>query len=191
MARGSLAALALAAACLAGATSAWAAPEDLVLGVLASPNALPAFAASAQRATGLELAVLAEINRMRTRAGLPRLRLSRPLTNAAAFHSREMAEVGYFDHFSVDGLTFWDRIGRFYQPKRSRYWAVGENLLWSSGIEPADVITSWLRSPSHRGNLMSRLWREVGLGALILPSAPGVFAGADVTILTVDFGVRR
>jgi uncharacterized protein YkwD len=187
MARGSLAALALAAALIAGAAPVWAAPGDLAPGVLASPTA--PFAV--QRANTLESAVLAEINRTRVRAGLHRLRLSKPLTTAAFFHSLEMAEYGYFDHRSANGLAFWDRIGRYYKPKRSRFWAVGENMLWSTTIDPAAAVSAWLESPSHGGNIMSRRWREVGLGALEVPIGPGAFGGVSVVILTADFGIRR
>lgn len=186
MARDSLALLALAAACIAGAAPVWAAPGDLAPGVLASPSALFAV----QRANTLELAVLAEINRTRVRAGLHRLRLSKPLASAAVFHSQEMAENGYFDHRSANGLSFWDRIGRYYKAKRSRLWAVGENMLWSTAIDPAAVVSAWLESPSHGGNLMSRRWREVGLGAVEVPIGPGAFGGVSVVILTADFGLR-
>jgi uncharacterized protein YkwD len=186
-ARGSLTALALAAACCACAAPVWAAPDDLVPGVHPSPTIPLRY----QRATWLESAVLAEINRTRARAGLYRLRLSRPLANAAASHSSELAGGGYFEHTSLDGLPFWNRIARFYSRKRWRYWAVGENLSWTTDAEPMDIVSSWLQSPSHRPNLMSRLWREVGLGAISVRTAAGVFGGTDVTILTADFGIRR
>ena len=52
-------------------------------------------------------------------------------------------------------------------------------------------MSSWLESPTHRVNLMSRLWREVGLGAISVPTASGVFDASNVTILTADFGIRR
>ena len=186
-ARGSLTALALAAACFACAAPVWATPDDLVPGVQTSPTIPFRYL----RATGLESAVLAEINRIRAKAGIYRLRLSRPLANAAASHSREMAEGGYFEHMSIHGLSFWHRIARFYRPKRWRHWAVGENLAWTTDAEPAEVVSSWLESPGHRANLMSRRWREIGLGAISVPLAAGIYGGSDVTILTADFGVRR
>jgi uncharacterized protein YkwD len=186
-ARGSLALLALAAACIACAAPVWAAPGDLAPGVDASPTAPLAI----QRDTTLESAVLAEINRTRERAGLHRLRLSKPLAKAAAFHSREMADYGYFDHRSANGISFWNRIGRYYPRKRGRYWAVGENMLWSTTIDPAGFVNSWLESPSHGGNVLSPRWREVGLGALMVPIGPGVFGGLSVVILTADFGTKR
>jgi hypothetical protein len=34
-------------------------------------------------------------------------------------------------------------------------------------------------------------YREVGVGAVYARTAPGVYGGLDVTIVTADFGVRR
>ena len=45
-------------------------------------------------------------------------------------------------------------------------------------------------SPGHRKNILQPRWREVGLSALTVPAAPGVFGGRDVVIITTDFGVR-
>ena len=53
------------------------------------------------------------------------------------------------------------------------------------------ALQLWLDSPPHRKTLLSRQWREVGLGAVHVASAPGTFGGREVTIVTADFGVRR
>jgi hypothetical protein len=39
--------------------------------------------------------------------------------------------------------------------------------------------------------MLNPRWLEVGVGAVYAPSAPGVYGGRDVTIVTADFGVRR
>ncbi len=49
----------------------------------------------------------------------------------------------------------------------------------------------WMRSPEHRANILAPRWREVGIAAVHLDSAPGLFRGLPVTIVTTDFGVRR
>jgi uncharacterized protein YkwD len=49
----------------------------------------------------------------------------------------------------------------------------------------------WLNSPKHRKTMLRTRWREVGVGAVQAGSAPGVFGGREVTIVTADFGVRR
>jgi uncharacterized protein YkwD len=103
-----------------------------------------------------------------------------------------MAQRGYFTHESADGTAFWRRVERAYGSRGFRYWSVGENLLWSSpDIGAVEAVRTWLESPAHRENLFAREWREVGLAAIHVASAPGVYGGRPVTIITADFGVRR
>jgi len=140
----------------------------------------------------LERGVLAEINVLRKRPALVALRLSSRLDSAANAHSLAMARRGFFAHESADGTSFWRRVERYYGSKGYPYWSVGENLLWSSpDVDPAGALKMWLNSPPHRKNLLTARWREVGLAAVHVQVAPGVFNGLEVTILTADFGVRR
>jgi len=139
----------------------------------------------------LESRVLAELNAIRRQHGLTPLRLSRPLSTAADSHSRAMGTFGFFDHDSRDGSEFWQRVQRFYSPDGYRSWSVGENLLWSSGtLDAAAALKLWMGSPGHRRNILTARWSEIGLSALKVGSAPGVFGGRDVVIITTDFGVR-
>ena len=161
-----------------------------VVAVLA-PSAPAAAAGSAGKLDGLSTAVLANVNQVRRAHGLRSLRPSARLSAAAAQHSREMAARGYFQHASFDGSAFWQRIQRFYRRGGYRTWSVGENLLWSSpDVDGARAVQMWLASPEHRANLLSRSWREIGLSAVHVTSAPGVYHGDAVTVLTADFGVR-
>jgi uncharacterized protein YkwD len=48
----------------------------------------------------------------------------------------------------------------------------------------------WMNSPGHRDNLLSRRWREIGLGVLHVGAAGGEFDGSPVTVVTADFGYR-
>ena len=139
----------------------------------------------------LESQVLGELNVIRRSHGLTPLRLSRPLSAAADAHSRAMGKFGFFSHESRDGSEFWARVKRWYGPGGYRTWAVGENLLWSSGqLSAAAAVKLWMESPGHRKNILTPSWREVGLAAVSVASAPGVFGGRDVVIITSDFGVR-
>ena len=139
----------------------------------------------------LESQVLAELNRIRRQHGLTPLRLSRPLSAAADTHSRAMGTLGFFDHDSRDGSEFWKRVQRFYGPEGYQTWSVGENLLWSSGnLSASAALKLWMGSPGHRRNILTARWREIGLSALKVRSAPGVYGGRDVVIITSDFGVR-
>jgi uncharacterized protein YkwD len=167
--------------------------RGLVL-VLAAACALaaPASASRTAGSAGLEREVLAEVNALRTSKGLAPLRWSRPLAAAARAHSAAMARKGFFSHTSRDGSAFWKRVQRWYGSRGYGYWAVGENLLWSSpDVDAERALRMWLRSPPHRKTLLSREWREIGLGAVHVASAPGTFGGRPVTIVTADFGVRR
>jgi uncharacterized protein YkwD len=143
-------------------------------------------------ASGLERGVLANVNSLRREHGLSSLRFSSKLTAAARSHSEEMAQRGYFSHDSANGGSFDRRIARFYSLRGSRYWSVGENLLWSSpDVDPAGALNMWLNSPEHKKILLSSRWREIGIAAVHTSSAPGSYGGREVTIVTADFGVRR
>lgn len=139
----------------------------------------------------LESQVLGELNAVRRSKGLVPLRLSRPLSAAADSHSRAMGTFGFFKHESRDGSAFWTRVKRWYGPGGYRSWSVGENLLWSSGQLSADAaVKMWMDSPAHRKNILTPRWREVGLSAVSVAAAPGVYGGRDVVIITTDFGAR-
>ena len=160
----------------------------------AVPFAVPAGATAAPRSSSiraLQADLLVQINDFRRGHGLVPFRLSSKLSLAARPHSSEMASRGYFGHNSGDGSRFDRRIARFY-PITGRYWSVGENLLWSSpGVDAAGALRMWLDSPEHRANLMTARWREIGISAVHALSAPGMYGGREVTVVTTDFGVRR
>lgn len=142
--------------------------------------------------TGFERRVVADINAFRRAHGLRPLRVSAELAAAAGRHSQEMAADGYFAHSSADGTAFWRRIRRYYGSGSWPVWSVGENLLWSSpGVTPGRALRMWEDSPEHVANLLAARWREVGISAVHVHAAPGVFHGLDVTIVTADFGARR
>jgi uncharacterized protein YkwD len=141
---------------------------------------------------GYENVLLREINQVRSQNGLGALRSSRPLAEAAEFHSRSMASRGFFAHESPDGSSFWKRVERFYPSRGFRYWSAGENLAYGSPSMSADgAVRAWMGSPGHRANILSTSWSEIGIGAVHVDSAPGVYNGRPATIITTDFGVRR
>jgi uncharacterized protein YkwD len=150
-------------------------------------------ATGVQRETALEQAVLLEVNRLRQVRGLRQLTLSTALQAAASFQTRDMLAHGYFEHEQPGGVSFGDRLKRFYPLISGASWTVGENLLWSSPtISAPDAVKLWLASPPHRRNLYDPAWREVGVGAFSAPSASGSFSSAQgpVVVVTMDFGSR-
>lgn len=140
----------------------------------------------------LEGQILRELNALRRRHGLATLRVNHRLRAAADAHSAAMMTRGFFAHESADGSAFWKRVQRYYRQGPRSYWSVGENLLWSSpDVDAAAAVRMWVESPPHRKNMLNARWREVGLSAVHVESAPGVFGDIEVTAVTVDFGVRR
>jgi uncharacterized protein YkwD len=160
-----------------------------LLAVAPSATAREARHGSALRA--LDAGVVTDINAFRRSHGQRPLRLSRALSAAARQHSTEMAVRGYFSHSSADGSAFDRRIARYYPVGQSRYWAVGENLLWSSPtVDAGGAMQMWKDSPPHRENMLGTRWRDIGISAVHVASAPGAYGGHEVTIVTADFGAR-
>jgi uncharacterized protein YkwD len=161
------------------------------LWVVASPAGATADGPTASL-SALEQGVLADINALRKQHGLAPLRVNSKLSAAARQHSQEMAARGYFSHNSANGSSFDRRIARYYPVRGSRYWSVGENLLWSSpDVDAGGALEMWWNSPEHRKNMLTGRWREIGLSAVHVATAPGLYGGREVTIVTTDFGVRR
>ena len=148
-------------------------------------------AARVSAADALERDVLANVNAFRARHGLAPLRLNTRLSAAADAQSTSMARRGFFAHRSADGSAYWRRVGRFYGRRGFDRWSVGENLLWQSpDLDGPRALVIWQNSRRHRRVLLTPRWREIGLSAVHVPSAPGFVRGREVTIVTADFGVR-
>src|SRR5256714_8526098 len=117
--------------------------------------------------SSLEQGVLANVNALRQQHGLAPLRYSSALAAAAQQHSSEMASRGYFSHNSANGSSFDRRIARYYPMGGSRYWSVGENLLWSSpDVDAGGALNMWMNSPDHRANILAARWHEIGISAV-------------------------
>jgi uncharacterized protein YkwD len=138
-----------------------------------------------------ESEIVRRINAIRSSRGRRPLRVSRQLSAAAAFHTNQMGLRGFFEHESANGGEFWKRIARFYPVLPGRSWSVGENIVWGAPeLSAAGAVREWMNSPPHRGNILSREWREIGVGGAHFGSAPGTYRGSRVTIVTADFGTR-
>jgi uncharacterized protein YkwD len=179
----------------------YACTAALALAALVSPavaldlSGVPAFTAGqsrVERMVALEEQLLAAINVVRGQHGRRPFRASRQLRAAAFAHSEQMVRLGYFQHASAGGTPFWRRIMRFYPMRGYRDWAVAENIAEGSpGLTASEALGEWLRSPPHRANVLSRAYRDAGVGAVFSTSAPGFFGGAPTIVVTLDVGRRR
>ena len=162
----------------------------VVLGATASAARSDAKKETQLRSLNHQLAVA--INEFRTAHNLPRLKVSVHLNASARQHSEEMGADGYFDHPSADGTAFWKRIQKYYPMTHYHYWTVGENLLFSTpSIDAAAALQLWIESPEHLANLENKNWRDLGVSAVHVIDAGGVYGGSTVTIITTDFGARH
>jgi uncharacterized protein YkwD len=160
--------------------------------LVAHPGRAKGTTARGERQRELAAGILAGLNHIRRAHGLVPLGASNELAQAAAQHTGEMEADGYFAHDSADHSLFWLRIRRWYPATGWRFWSVGENLLWRSpDVDAAAAVKMWMQSPEHRANILSPLWRQVGIAAGHFAAAPGAYRQHPVTIVTADFGVRR
>lgn len=137
----------------------------------------------------LELAATAEtppivtelfqsINEERAKVGAPPLEYSPVLGSVAQSHSEEMAKHNFFGHNSLNGLTFVIRI----RNAGYSFTSAAENLFAGNGPynDASYVINTWLRSTSHRENMLNPAYTEVGIGYGFNPdSTYGAYFTAD------------
>jgi len=125
--------------------------------------------------------LLTDTNTMRAQYGKKELRLNAALTRAAEKKAAHMFEHDYWAHISPDGVEPWSFIlGQNYD-----YVYAGENLAKNFQTSK-DVVQAWYDSPSHRDNLLSPNYDEIGFAV-----ANGVLNGYETTLVVQMFGRPR
>ena len=105
-----------------------------------------------------EQEVLNLINNARVKKGLPKLKLSKRLTEMARLKSDDMVKNKYFGHESkVYGSPF-----KMLKDFGIDYKEAGENIAGNPSIK--DAVNSWLNSPTHAENIYSRGYNYIGIG---------------------------
>lgn len=116
-------------------------------------------------------------NQDRGSLGLTPLRTSALLTRAAQEKADDMAAKGYFAHVSPEGLTPWHWMSDVgYQ-----YVFAGENLAVNFD-DSAQVVQAWMNSPTHRANIVSQNFSEIGIA-----TARGMYLGQESTFVVQMF----
>ncbi len=132
-------------------------------------------------------AVVCLVNRGRARNHLRRVHGVVSLGNAAQGHSQAMVTNDFFSH-GGDGTPASRAAAAGYMGGGP--FTVGENLGWGSGRlgSPAAMVHSWMSSPSHRAVLLSRRFRQIGVGVAM--GSPEGADGPSMATYTVDLGHR-
>jgi len=129
-----------------------------------------------------ERAMLCLVNHARVTRGLPPLKATLSLIEAADRKSRDILRCDEFSHEACDReFTFWmTRFGY-------RGCSAGENIAWGSGGlgTPRSIFQAWMHSPGHRENILGP-YEETGIG-LQTGKLEG-YGGAHVW--TQEFGGR-
>lgn len=122
--------------------------------------------------------ILILTNQKRAEAGLNPLVIDDRLSNAAAGKARDMLTNNYWAHISPDGKTPWV----FIRSAGYNYQFAGENL--ARGFSSSsDVVSAWMNSASHRDNILSTNYKNVGFAV-----EQGKLNGEDTILVVEMFG---
>lgn len=109
--------------------------------------------------------------------GLPALSLNRELTNAAKAKADNMFANNYWAHFAPDGTSPWF----FIKQAGYDYSYAGENLA-KGFTSTTDIVQAWINSPSHRENMLSNKYKDVGFAI-----EEGNLLGEDTVLVVEEF----
>lgn len=105
-------------------------------------------------------AVIQRTNVVRQNNGLESLQTDPALQTAAEERLGDMARRGYFSHISPDGRWAWD----FIRDAGYTYRYAGENLA-RGFYDPERLVSAWMASDAHRGNLLNTNYTDIGIAA--------------------------
>lgn len=121
------------------------------------------------------------VNAERARKRLGPMEWSDRLANMARAYSKQMSKGNFFSHYDAEGKSVTDRA---YSRRIFDWKKIGENLFYSRGVEDYTgfAVKGWMKSPSHRANILDPVWTETGIGA---------YEGDDGKVYVTQIFVRR
>jgi hypothetical protein len=124
--------------------------------------------------------VIAITNQKRVEAGLNPLEENTVLSQAALAKGTDMINKNYWAHVAPDGTQPWS----FFVNYGYKYRFAGENLARDFS-NASSAVDAWMASTSHRENMLSPKYREIGIGVV-----EGELDGVDTTIIVQFFGSK-
>ena len=119
-------------------------------------------------------------NEKRLSAGLSPVSENPQLSQAALAKGADMLAKGYWAHVAPDGVQPW----AFISNAGYSYRYAGENLARDFS-NPSATVDAWMASPTHKDNLLSPKYKEIGVAVV-----EGNLAGVDTTIVVQMFGTK-
>ena len=104
-------------------------------------------------------AIIAITNRERAQRNLQPLKVDRACTLAITGHVNDMASARYLSHQGRDGRGASERYRRHKPASRG----AGENIAYNTSGTGESFMRQWLRSPGHRGNILSPVYKGIGV----------------------------
>ena len=108
-------------------------------------------------------------NRERIQRNLPPLRVDRHCVSAITSHVNDMARGRFLSHEGRDGRGASERYRQYHTASRG----AGENIAYNMYGTGASFMRQWLRSPAHRGNILSPIYKGIGVSIQATCSARG------------------
>lgn len=119
-------------------------------------------------------------NKERVKVGVGELTIDPLLTQAALSKASDMMTRNYWAHNSPDGKEPW----RFITGSGYQYRFAGENLARDFS-DSEDVVSAWMRSSSHKENLISPRYQDIGVAVV-----EGELGGVRTTLVVQFFGTK-
>lgn len=163
---------------------------DLILGIFAvimvagiGMNQLPKYIKSLGNVLGYASSItieetLAQTNAKRAEVGLSPLRINSNLSSAALAKGQDMFNQQYWSHKSPAGKQPWD----FMKESGYSFSVAGENLARDFSTTQT-MMEAWMRSPSHKANILHPRYSEIGLAVI-----DGKLEGVETTLVVQMFG---
>jgi hypothetical protein len=141
---------------------------------------LGAYPSEAEFSTITTNRIIELTNKVRAEENLNTLKINDILSMAASLKADDMIKNGYFAHTSPQKITPW----HWFQEAGYEYTFAGENLAMNFS-EAEEAMDAWMKSPTHRDNIVSKNYEDIGVAVAI-----GKINGQETTIVVQLFGKR-
>ena len=133
------------------AIALWLGPATIAVEPVADPEA-----------SRLEASLYEQVNAVRAQHHLVPLARQPAVDGVARAHSSDMASRGYLAHETPEGENPVHRLER---GRVDGFSMAAENIGMTTKPSPAsEIVTSWMRSPVHRTNILAPAFNATGLG---------------------------
>ncbi len=137
-----------------------------------------AFPSAAEFSTITVNRIIELTNEERVAEGLAPLKHNSVLDMSAKLKAEDMLTNDYFAHNSPDGINPW----HWFREADYNYTYAGENLAMNF-IEAEDAMQAWMNSPTHKENIMSPDYEDIGIAVVV-----GTIDGYKTTLVVQHFG---